>query len=47
MDPLFEAISLLQRRNYEKCIERCNIILEKNSNDEAAWVLKMRAMTLR
>lgn len=47
MDPLFEAISFFQRRNYEKCIERCNFILKKNPNDEASWVLKMRAMTLR
>ncbi|PAA46722.1 hypothetical protein BOX15_Mlig015055g1 [Macrostomum lignano] len=45
MDPLFQALSLFRRRKYEKCIEKCTEILDKNSYDEAAWLLKMQALT--
>ncbi|CAF0795394.1 unnamed protein product [Rotaria sp. Silwood1] len=45
MDPLFQAISLFHRRQYESCIEIANRLLERNSNDQVAWLLKMRALT--
>lgn len=47
MDPLFNALSNFRRRNYEKCVDICTEILDKQPLDQAAWCLKMRAMTLR
>jgi len=45
MDPLFLALSNYQRRKYEKVVEICSEILEKNAFDKAAWLLKMKALT--
>ncbi|CAF0833690.1 unnamed protein product [Rotaria sordida] len=45
MDPLFQAISLFHRRQYESCVEITTRVLEKNPNDQVAWLLKMRALT--
>lgn len=45
LDPFFEALSLYQRRNYEKCAEICTELLEKDPYDQAVWTLKMRALT--
>lgn len=47
MNQLYEAHSYFRRRNYPKCVSVCTELLEKNPYDEAAWVLKMRAMTKR
>ncbi|XP_050313674.1 tetratricopeptide repeat protein 8 [Anthonomus grandis grandis] len=47
MEPLYVALSLFRRRHYEKCIEVCTSILEKQPLDQTAWCLKMRAMTQR
>nr|CAI5831961.1 unnamed protein product [Callosobruchus analis] len=47
MDPLIQALSLYRRRRYDKCVEICSGILEKQPLDQAAWYLKMRAMTQR
>lgn len=47
MDPLYLALSLYRRRYFDKCIETCTGILDKQPLDEAAWCLKMRAMTQR
>ncbi|CAF2518685.1 unnamed protein product [Rotaria sp. Silwood2] len=45
MDPLFQAMSLFHRRQYELCVEITTRLLEKNPNDQVAWLLKMRALT--
>lgn len=45
MDPLFMAMSYFRRRKYEKCAELCSGVLEKNPYDQAAWSLKMKALT--
>ncbi|XP_065173914.1 tetratricopeptide repeat protein 8-like [Atheta coriaria] len=47
MDPLYVALSLYRRRHFDKCVDLCTLILEKQPLDQAAWCLKMRAMTQR
>lgn len=52
MDSYFEAVSLFRRRNYDQCIEVCNLLLiqqqqQKGEKHICAWELKMRAMTQR
>ncbi|GJQ87316.1 hypothetical protein Trydic_g17364 [Trypoxylus dichotomus] len=47
MDALYKAVSQFRRRNYDKCIEICTDILDKQPLDQAAWCLKMRALTQR
>lgn len=47
MDPLYLALSLYRKRHFDKCIEVCTEILDNQPLDEAAWCLKMRAMTQR
>ncbi|XP_063697648.1 tetratricopeptide repeat protein 8 [Culicoides brevitarsis] len=51
MDPFFQAISLFRRRNYDECIEICNLLLQQQQPQQQhqgrAWELKMRAMTRR
>lgn len=47
MDPMYLALSLFRRRRYDKCIDICTSILDKQPLDQAAWCLKMRAMTQR
>lgn len=36
LDPFFEALSLYQRRNYEKCAEICTELLEKDPYDQVS-----------
>ena len=45
MEPVYEALSNFQRREFEECVEKCTIILEKNPYDESIWSLKTRALT--
>lgn len=47
MDTLYSALSQFRRRKYDKCIELCTTILEKQPLDQAVWCLKMRALTQR
>lgn len=47
MDPLYQALSQFRRRHYDKCADICTEILEKQPLDQAAWCLKMRALTQR
>lgn len=47
MDPFYEALSLFRRRKFDLCAEKCTEILEKQPLDQAAWCLKMRALTQR
>ncbi|XP_050505068.1 tetratricopeptide repeat protein 8 [Diabrotica virgifera virgifera] len=47
MDPMYLALSLFRRRRYDKCLDVCTSILDKQPLDQAAWCLKMRALTQR
>lgn len=47
MDPFYNALSLFRRRKFDRCTEVCTDILEKQPLDQAAWCLKMRALTQR
>ncbi|CAG9760887.1 unnamed protein product [Ceutorhynchus assimilis] len=47
MDPMYLALSLFRRRHYDKCIDICTSILDRQPLDQAAWCLKMQAMTQR
>jgi len=46
IDPVFLALSRLRRRKYDKAIENCDELLQRNQYDQAAWYLKTRALTL-
>ncbi|XP_050520348.1 tetratricopeptide repeat protein 8-like [Daktulosphaira vitifoliae] len=45
LDPFYEAVQSLRKRNFEKCIENCSKMLSLNPYDQATWALKMRALT--
>ena len=38
------ACSLFRRRKFEECAKIVSDLLEKNPYDQAAWLLKMRAL---
>jgi tetratricopeptide repeat protein 8 len=45
IDPLYLALLHQRNNDYEKCVDICTEMLEKNPVDEAVWSLKTRAMT--
>ncbi|CAB3366041.1 Hypothetical predicted protein [Cloeon dipterum] len=45
MDKLYLAHSYFKRHKYEECVDQCTQLLDKNPLDQAAWILKMRALT--
>ena len=45
MDPFFLATSRFNRQRYDECIDICTQMLDKNPYDQAAWLLKCRALT--
>ena len=45
LDPLYMACSLYRRRRLEECVDVCTSMLKKNPLDQAAWCLKLRALT--
>lgn len=45
MDPFFLAQSKYNRQKWDECIDICTTLLDKNAKDEAAWLLKCRALT--
>uniref|UniRef100_A0A8C5WMZ3 Uncharacterized protein n=1 Tax=Laticauda laticaudata TaxID=8630 RepID=A0A8C5WMZ3_LATLA len=45
MDPLLHALSYFRRRKFQLCSDLCSQVLEKEPGDQAAWCLKMRALT--
>lgn len=47
MDPYLKAIHYYRTREYEKCIEMCNQLLNSDPARQGPWELKMRAMTQR
>lgn len=47
MDPFYLAISLFKRKKFDECINVCNDLLQKDTQQKGPWELKMRAMTQR
>ncbi|XP_042301326.1 tetratricopeptide repeat protein 8 isoform X1 [Sceloporus undulatus] len=45
MDPLVHALSYFRRRKFQPCSDLCSQMLEKEPGDQAAWCLKLRALT--
>uniref|UniRef100_A0A4X2L275 Tetratricopeptide repeat domain 8 n=1 Tax=Vombatus ursinus TaxID=29139 RepID=A0A4X2L275_VOMUR len=45
MDPLLLAWSYFRRRKFQQCADLCTQVLEKAPYDQAAWILKTRALT--
>uniref|UniRef100_A0A6I8MY57 Tetratricopeptide repeat domain 8 n=1 Tax=Ornithorhynchus anatinus TaxID=9258 RepID=A0A6I8MY57_ORNAN len=45
MEPLVRAWSYFRRRRFQQCVELCTRLLEKSPYDQAAWILKTRALT--
>ena len=45
MDPMYVALNLFRRRKFEECANKCTDILKEEAQNQAAWVLKMRALT--
>jgi hypothetical protein len=39
MDPLFQAMSLFRRRQFEKCVDITTSLLDKNPNDQVRLLL--------
>jgi tetratricopeptide repeat protein 8 len=40
-------MSKYKRQKYDECIEICTELLEKNAYDQATWLLKCRALTMK
>lgn len=47
MDLFYVAVNLFRKRDFIKCVHICTEILQSDSQHQAAWVLKMRALTQR
>lgn len=47
MDPFYTALSLYRKRSFVQCAQVCTDILQENGQYQAAWILKVRAMTQR
>ena len=45
IDPLYLALLYQKQHRYEKCVDVCTELLDKNPYDEAVWSLKTRALT--
>lgn len=47
MDPFYTAMSLYRKRNFIQCAQVCSDILRDDGQHQAAWALKVRALTQR
>ncbi len=45
LDPVYVALVMYRRREFDSCIDVCTGILDRNPYDEAVWSLKTRALT--
>ena len=45
MDPLYRALSHYRMRQFRQCVDVCTEILTADGRNQAAWILKMRALT--
>jgi len=44
MDAFCVAMSRYKRRKYDQAIELCDQMLQDNSRDQAAWILKCNSL---
>jgi tetratricopeptide repeat protein 8 len=44
MDPLWLAMSKFRRGKLDECISLCDELLTRNPNDQAAWIVKCKAV---
>ena len=44
VDPLWMAMSKLRRGRLQECITICDEILSANPSDQAAWIIKCKAV---
>ena len=44
VDPLWMAMSKLRRGRLQECISICDEILSANPSDQAAWIIKCKAV---
>lgn len=47
MDKIYLAQHMFEQRRYDDCIAECTALLAANGLDQAAWFLKLRALTER
>ncbi|KMS94104.1 hypothetical protein BVRB_024760, partial [Beta vulgaris subsp. vulgaris] len=47
IDEIYLAQHLFEQRRFQECMDRCGKLLQANSLDQAAWFLKLRAITER
>eukprot|EP00668_Euglena_longa_P014170 GGOE01018146.1.p1 GENE.GGOE01018146.1~~GGOE01018146.1.p1 ORF type:complete len:526 (+),score=174.79 GGOE01018146.1:54-1580(+) len=47
MDPAFFCLSTLRRRDFDRCLEACNEVLDRNPYDQCVWYIKCRALTMK
>ena len=45
LDPVYVALVMFRRREFDSCIDICTAILDRNPYDEAVWSLKTRSLT--
>ena len=45
LDPVYVAMVMFRRREFDSCIDICTAILDRNPYDEAVWSLKTRSLT--
>ena len=45
LDPVYVALVMFRRREFDSCIDVCTAILDRNPYDEAVWSLKTRSLT--
>lgn len=45
IDPAFYVLSLLRRRQFDSCIDKCTQLLALNPYDQQLWYIKARALT--
>ena len=45
MDDFIVAMSRYRRRKFNECILLCDKMLKKQAKDQAAWMLKCKALT--
>lgn len=47
MDPFYIALSLYRKGSFTECARKCTEILQADGQQQAVWVLKLRALTQR
>mmetsp|Transcript_101079 Transcript_101079/g.174624 ORF Transcript_101079/g.174624 Transcript_101079/m.174624 type:complete len:518 (-) Transcript_101079:257-1810(-) len=47
LDPAWYCLSTLRRREFDKCLDACTELLERNPYDQCVWYIKCRALTMK